>query len=798
MLDFNDAKPQEPEHGTDLQPADSYVRTEDARRMVQGREAEIVRALGIPWDGRSDHIHCPYRSHDDRNPSWRLMPNGCAVCTCSEPHSIFDVISKIEGCDFEAAKIRAAEVFGRSDLIVDPVAEEAGLTLADYAEAKRLPIDFLQQHFGLRGARYGKKDAVRIPYFGPDGSVQATRFRTALMGKKRFVWKRGSSICLYGAHRSAQLAATGYVVAVEGESDVQTLQFHGFEAVGIPGAETWREDRDAPVLATAPVIYVVIEPDKGGDAILRWLARSSIASRVRLVRLPAGFKDPSALHIADPGEFRAVFQQAMEAAEPFNPAPEGEPQLSGFEKEMAEFNRRYAVVNENGKVLVYERVRDPVLWRNVIVRIQFADLKKLYQNKRVSRPDGRGGTITKSAADWWLDYDNRRTYLDGVAFDPTNSLPPTYWNLWSGFAVEPCAGDWGLMRQHAHQVVCSGNDQHFDYLLNWSARMFQRPNEQGEVAVVVRGKKGAGKGMLLSALTRAWGSHGIHIRDAKHLVGNFNAHLRDCVCLFADEALFAGDRQHEGALKGLITEPTLPIEGKGQNLVTAPNMLHVIMSSNSDWVVPASHDERRYFVLDASDNRIGNRNYFSAMAQQMQQGGLAAMIYELLHRDLSGFEVRDIPLTDALLDQKKHSLDSIDRWWLVVLERGFVWRSRYGLSIFSSWQEFCSTELLYRSYQQWCHDARVPWQMSRAQLGIRMTAMYEPHRPNSEEIIGEVDSAAPGSLEEHLPIKQWRPTGYKVGDLDVARALFVSNRGVAGDWDLSAKRSKSSSGSRQG
>src|SRR5206468_8582323 len=105
--------------------------------------------------------------------------------------------------------------------------------------------------------------------------------------------------------------------------------------------------------------------------------------------------------------------------------------------------------------------------------------------------------------------------------------------LWTGFPVEPCVGDWGLMREHVHAVICGGDDAHFNYLLNWSARMFQSPNEQGEVAVVVRGNKGAGKGMFLLALTQAWGSHGIHIRDAKHLIGNLNAHLRDCVCLFA-------------------------------------------------------------------------------------------------------------------------------------------------------------------------------------------------------------------------------------------------------------------------
>lgn len=457
---------------------------------------------------------------------------------------------------------------------------------------------------------------------------------------------------------------------------------------------------------------------------------------------------------------------------------------------IAEFNRRYAVVNENGKVVVYEKVRDIIIGRPIIVRIDFADLKKLYQHQKVSVPNGQGGNITKSAAEWWLSHPDRRTYPDGVVFDPTGKAAESCWNLWSGFAVDPKAGDWGLLREHVRNVICCGDKDHFQYVIRWAALMFQRPTEPGEVVLVIRGLKGAGKGIFASALVRAWGAHGIHIRDAKHLVGNFNAHLRDCVCLFADEAFFAGDKQHESVLKGLVTERTLPIEGKFRDLVTAANMLHVIMASNADWVVPATHDERRYAVFNAADNRIGDRKYFAAIAAQMEAGGLAAMIHELLHLDLTGFEVRDVPQSEALADQKKHSMDHLDRWWLEVLERGFIWRSRHGIAEFSEWFEFASTEILNRSYLQWCAENRVTRPMSRVQLGMRLTAVYQRERPRGAEIIGEVESAtrtvsssdSTTFLAEDLVIRADRPHGYRLDTLDQARDRFEAIRAVSGDW----------------
>jgi len=132
------------------------------------------------------------------------------------------------------------------------------------------------------------------------------------------------------------------------------------------------------------------------------------------------------------------------------------------------------------------------------------------------------------------------------------------------------------------------------------ANAAQQPGRQGEVAVVLRGREGVGKGVFAKEFGRLFGAHFKHVVNAKHLVGHFNAHLQHCSVLFADEAFFAGDRSHESVLKGLITEETLLIEPKGVDSYSVRNCLHLIMSSNSEWVVPAGADARRYFLLDVS------------------------------------------------------------------------------------------------------------------------------------------------------------------------------------------------------
>ena len=52
------------------------------------------------------------------------------------------------------------------------------------------------------------------------------------------------------------------------------------------------------------------------------------------------------------------------------------------------------------------------------------------------------------------------------------------------------------------------------------------------------------------------------------------------------------------------------------------------------------------------------------------------MLHELLHYDLTSFDVRKVPYTDALQEQMLISLDPINRWWLEELQSGRIWSKK--------------------------------------------------------------------------------------------------------------------------
>jgi hypothetical protein len=124
--------------------SDRYVSTQTISEAVRGQEKDVLAALGIAWQGMR-HMSCPYPDHDDQHPSWRWNERTArAYCTCmARSHSIFDVVMRCEGIDFEAAKLRIAEILGRRDLI-----ETKGGQRMDAASLLQPPADQCDETLG--------------------------------------------------------------------------------------------------------------------------------------------------------------------------------------------------------------------------------------------------------------------------------------------------------------------------------------------------------------------------------------------------------------------------------------------------------------------------------------------------------------------------------------------------------------------------------------------------------------------------------------------------------------------------
>ncbi|MFO1153661.1 MAG: hypothetical protein U1E42_08370 [Rhodospirillales bacterium] len=104
----------------------------------------------------------------------------------------------------------------------------------------------------------------------------------------------------------------------------------------------------------------------------------------------------------------------------------------------------------------------------------------------------------------------------------------------------------------------------------------------------------------------------------------------------------------------------------------APNYTHLLMASNNEWVVPAGMDDRRFFVLDVSDTRVRDYEYFAALEAHLDSDGREALLHYLMTLDLTGWRVQQVPQTKALRDQKRHTADELWHAIISIANDGFT------------------------------------------------------------------------------------------------------------------------------
>jgi hypothetical protein len=277
-------------------------------------------------------------------------------------------------------------------------------------------------------------------------------------------------------------------------------------------------------------------------------------------------------------------------------------------------------------------------------------------------------------------------------------------------------------------VICGSNDEISQWVVAWLARIVQEPGgERPGTAIVLRGKQGTGKGVFVNQFGKILGCHFIQIAQAGQITGRFNHQLKDVVLVFVDEGFWAGDKQAEGALKNMITEPHINIEQKGKDIIRVKNNVNLIMASNNEWVVPAGLEERRFFVLDVSDEHIQDKKYFSAIINQMDNGGLEAMLHDLLEMDISGIDLRTFQQTNGLFEQKLYSMSTVQKYWYERLCDGtmrpaaaaeYTPGEYSSNTVFDGWPGEIIRDDQYLDYQKFVEDLKDKYPVCEQQFGI--------------------------------------------------------------------------------
>ena len=158
------------------------------------------------------------------------------------------------------------------------------------------------------------------------------------------------------------------------------------------------------------------------------------------------------------------------------------------------------------------------------------------------------------------------------------------------------------------------------------------------------------------------GAAALKVAARNRLTGNFNGHFDGVILVVAEEAFWSGDKSAAGVLKDYISSDSITIERKGLDIVIRSNYMRFIFISNENWVIPTDDgDARRFFVLKCGNAQKQNTDYFRDIDAQMENGGLEAMVFDLMHwnpmdHGLTWDALRKPPQTEARSEQAGYGL----------------------------------------------------------------------------------------------------------------------------------------------
>lgn len=431
---------------------------------------------------------------------------------------------------------------------------------------------------------------------------------------------------------------------------------------------------------------------------------------------------------------------------------------SSLEALMEKMNDEYAVILRGSQVFIMRH------WLGEDKKAKISFLSKrdfliFQENNKLCTVDAQDNKEAIKIAPAWIQWHKRKTYEE-VYFEPNGIISKKRYNLWQGFAVKPQETEvtegFDLFIDHIFSNICQGNQEIFDWVMAWLADMFQNPAHKPGTALILRGGKGVGKGFFAHTIGKLLGIHYMSITQSSQLTGKFNGHMMDKILLFVDEGWWSDERKDAGVLNGLITEPSVAIEMKGKDAIYIDNYTRFIIAANSSRIVEASLDERRMAILDVGETAQQNKEYFSAIDQQMKSGGYAKLLHYLLHYKYDAALPKIIPQTAALAEHRLYSMPHEMQWWQQCLFQEKV--GAYNLTNVYPPNNDIECEKFYEAYINYCRTMQI--------------------RPFALNIL-------PKRLKAFLELNKARNVNYiyQLQALDDLRAKFEFALGDKVDWE---------------
>ena len=254
--------------------------------------------------------------------------------------------------------------------------------------------------------------------------------------------------------------------------------------------------------------------------------------------------------------------------------------------------------------------------------------------------------------------------------------PDNIYNIWDDFDVMTWDRSDYEYDEHAvdvflhHlKVLTNYEDQVYEFLLKWTAHIFQMTHMKPNVCPVMLGEQGIGKDMYLDTIATLMGSKKRYESTSpeQEVYGSFNPLLIDAIVVQLSEIDKSNTLGHIGHLKSLITAPTITINDKHKSPIVVPSLHRYIIVSNNEDPITQESGQRRFVSMYGSSRHKHNKGYFVHYLSTINGDKNALMsIYDML------MNVKAVPKTFSHIDQYQSKFQTMMAIQNVAYHEGFV------------------------------------------------------------------------------------------------------------------------------
>lgn len=212
------------------------------------------------------------------------------------------------------------------------------------------------------------------------------------------------------------------------------------------------------------------------------------------------------------------------------------------------------------------------------------------------------------------------------------------------------------------KALCGGEQEYWDFFLNYLAHIVQFPHEKLPIAFIIKGKQGTGKNVFLGVIGMIIGfAHYITSSNPKDFFGEYAEGFYHKLLVNMNECEGRDTFDFEGKIKSFITEDTITLNRKFVQPITIQNLARLIITTNKPTPIPIDvrSKERRYVVYETTEEYLDPKygtKFWTQLITFFKRPEVIACIYDyLMERNLKDYDWRaKRPITKAYIQMCKN------------------------------------------------------------------------------------------------------------------------------------------------